>query len=328
MPGPTRRAFLAVAAATPAAGRSPAIVGSNAPPNTPWERQWQRFAENADKAGVPVEMMTGGELGSDEGIIAALRRNRVQIGGFTLAAMANVVPEFALLTIPYFFASAEEAAYVQDTTALTVFEPLLREKGLAFLQWTNSGWAGLFSMTPVRTPGQIKGRKYRAAPAIAHRVFLEAVGADVVPLGLADLIPSLQTGMVEGGVITLSYYGPTFSETARSFTNTLHYPEGGVIAANATWFADLTSAEQTAMRAAFGDIAVLRQEIADIEKSMTASLRAKGVTVLDLTDTEHAQWAAATSGIADRLVADIGGRAPEVLAGLVAARAAFRSRTQ
>lgn len=324
MPMLARRTVLAVGMAAHALARTPAVVGSNAPPNTPWERQWKRFAENATNAGVPVEMMTGGELGSDEGIIAALRRNRVQVGGFTLAAMANVVPEFALLTIPYFFASAEEAAYVQDTTALTVFEPLMREKGLAFLQWTNSGWAGVFSMSPVRTPDQIKGRKFRAAPAIAHRVFLESVGADVVPLGLADVIPALQTGLVEGGVITLPYYGPTFSETARFFTATQHYPEAGVIAANAGWFADLTLSEQVAMRGAFGDIAIVRAEIAETERVMAESLRAKGVTILDLTAAEHAQWASATSTIADRLVATISGRAPEVLAGLTAARDAFR----
>jgi len=318
-----RRTLLA-AAATPSFARAPAVVGSNAPPNTPWERQWKRFAENAAQAGVPVEMMVGGELGGDEGILAALRRNRVQVGGFTLAAMANVVPEFALLTIPYFFASAEEAAYVQDTTALTVFEPLLREKGLAFLQWTNSGWAGLFSTSPIRDPAQLKGHKYRAAPAIAHRVFLEAVGADVVPIGLADLIPALQTGMVEGGVITLSYYGPTFADTAPYFTNTRHYPEAGLVAANADWFSSLTPTEQAAMRNAFGDIAVVRVEIADTEREMTASLRQRGVTILDLSDDERARWADATSSIAERLVREIGGQASAVLAGMTAARDAFR----
>ncbi len=319
---------MAGAIAGPASARAPAIVGSNAPPNTPWERQWQRFARNATAAGIPVEMLTGGELGSDEGIIAALRRNRVQIGGFTLAAMANVVPEFALLTIPYYFASAAEAAYVQDSTSLTVFEPLLRAKGLAFLQWTNSGWAGLFTMTPVRTPDQLRGRKYRAAPAIAHRIFLEEVGADVVPLGLADLIPSLQAGMVEGGVITLSYYGPTVSETARYFTNTRHYPEAGVVAANAAWFSELSGVEQSDLRGAFGAIDQVRAEIADAEDGFARALRAKGISIIELEPQEHQAWIDATKPIERKLVSLIGGAAEEVLGAMNKARLAYRSGTR
>jgi TRAP-type C4-dicarboxylate transport system substrate-binding protein len=322
-----RRTLLATSLIPPAAfAAEPALVGANAPPNTPFEKQWKRFAANAGQAGVPVKLMTSGELGGDEGILASLRRNRIQVGGFTLAAMANVVPEFALLTIPYLFDSAAEAAYVQDITALTVFEPLLREKGLSFLQWTDSGWAGVFSLAPIRVPADVRGKKLRAAPAIAHRTFLEVIGADVVPLGTADIIPSLQTGLIVGGVTTTSYYGPAFSDMARFFTRTRHYPEGGAVVANGAWFGGLSAEQQVAMRRAFGAPAQVRAEIAEADAEISRNLTATGVTFIDLTEGERTEWVEASRAVEEQLVTALGGKAPQVLIALKDARADFRKR--
>lgn len=330
---PRRRALTLAAGAAGTAGaaiavaraQSPAVVGSNAPPNTPWEAQWARFAERAEAGGVPVASMTAGQLGSDETILAALRRNRVQIGGFTLAAVTGVVPELALLTMPYLFADEDEAGYVQDTVVGAVFAPLLREQGLEFLQLTASGWSGIYAKRPVRVPADLRGRKFRSSPTVAHRAFLDAAGADVVPIGLADVIPALETGLVDGGVMVLSYYGPAVSDAARYFTRTRHYYEGGLVLANAAWFDRLDEAQQAALRAAYDTPAQSRAIVRAAEAEILRRLTAKGVTVIEPTPEEHAAWVAATSPAAERLVRDIGGQAADVKARLVAARDAYRA---
>ncbi|MDX2221925.1 MAG: TRAP transporter substrate-binding protein [Rhodospirillaceae bacterium] len=324
-----RRAAIgfATAALVPGArAQAPAVVGSNAPPNTPWEAQWTRFAQRAEAGGVPVSSMTAGQLGSDETILAALRRNRVQVGGFTLAAVTGVVPELALLTMPYLFANEDEAAYVQDTVVGEIFAPLLRAQGLAYLQLTASGWSGIYAKRPVRVPADIKGRKFRSSPTLAHRAFLDAAGADVVPIGLADVIPALETGLVDGGVMVLSYYGPAVSDAAKFFTRTRHYYEGGLVLANAGWFDRLGPAQQAALRAAYDTPAESRAVVRAAEADILAKLAAKGATVIEPTPDEHAAWVAATVSAADRLVRDIGGQAADVRARLVAARDAYRAK--
>jgi TRAP-type C4-dicarboxylate transport system substrate-binding protein len=327
-----RRAVLGLAAAGAWAARagaqSPAVVGSNAPPNTPWEAQGARFARRAEAGGVPVSSMTGGQLGSDETILAGLRRNRVQIGGFTLAAVTGVVPELALLTMPYLFETEDEAGHVQDTVVGEIFAPLLRAQGLEYLQLTASGWSGIYAKRPIRLPADIKGRRFRSSPTLAHRAFLDAAGADVVPIGLADVIPALETGLVDGGVMVLSYYGPAVSDSARFFTRTRHYYEGGLVLANAAWFDRLDPGQQAALRAAYDTPAQSRALVREAEAVILKELAAKGATVIEPTAEEHAAWVAATASAADRLVREIGGQAGEVRARLVAARDAYRARTR
>jgi TRAP-type C4-dicarboxylate transport system substrate-binding protein len=96
------------------------------------------------------------------------------------------------------YASDEEFDYVRDKFA-PVLEKHMEEKGFVILNWGDAGWVHFFSKTPVVTPAEAKALKLFmwSGDETLLQLYRET-GFHPVPLSTTDLLPSLQTGMVNG----------------------------------------------------------------------------------------------------------------------------------
>ena len=73
-------------------------------PNTVGEQQWfdfQRSVEEGTEGRIKVRMLVHGQLGSEEQIVAGLRRDRVQVGNLSAMVASTIVPETAILYAPF-----------------------------------------------------------------------------------------------------------------------------------------------------------------------------------------------------------------------------------
>jgi len=96
------------------------------------------------------------------------------------------------------YESDEEFDFVRDRYA-PVLERKLEEKGFVVLNWGDAGWVRFFSKTPVVTPAEAKELKLFQWSGDTNLVQLyKETGFHPVPLSTNDLLPSLQTGMVNG----------------------------------------------------------------------------------------------------------------------------------
>jgi TRAP-type C4-dicarboxylate transport system substrate-binding protein len=96
------------------------------------------------------------------------------------------------------YASDEEFDYVRDRYA-PVLEKHMAEKGFVVLNWGDAGWVHFFSKAPVVTPAEAKALKlFMWAGDTTLLQLYKETGFHPVPLSTADLLPSLQTGMVNG----------------------------------------------------------------------------------------------------------------------------------
>lgn len=60
--------------------------------NSPWDRHWDYFKAKIDETpDVEMEYFIRGEVGTEEMMLTALRRNRVQIGGITMWGLSGLV---------------------------------------------------------------------------------------------------------------------------------------------------------------------------------------------------------------------------------------------
>lgn len=323
-------ALLMICAVLPCIAHGAPLVGravAFAQPNSVWDQEWQRVKRGLDAQDqVRLEYFTRGERGSEEQMLHDIRRGRAHLGGMSLQGLASVVPELNIAMAPYVFESAAEVDFVYDNYLFDVFDPLFAEQNLALLQWVDVGWSGIYSGRPVALPSDARGMRLRGSPNPAAQAFLAAIGADSIPLGSGDLVPSLQTGLIEGGVSSVIFHFFVTRKYAPHLTLSRHSYDTGAIVVNRRWFESATEAQRDVLRQAWGDAAEARAAVRAVNRVAVETMRQEGIAVRDLTDAELDPWRQATGHIVAELIAHIGPGAQTVHDAIVAGKRAYALR--
>ena len=300
-------------------------------PDTPWHDFWLRFAatlEQNDGAGeIDLDLFISGELGSEETALANLRRGRIQVGGFALQGVATLIPELNVLLAPYLFDSREEAAFVMDHYLSDAYAKLFAEKGLTLIQWSEVGWFYIYGKKPLTTPVATRGISMRSSNALGSRYFAEAIGADLIPLSFAEVIPALQTNLIESGQTGVGMY--TLAGIARAAPHlalTRHAFDMGPILANKDWYDGLSDRRRRLIFDSIESAEVNRTLIrAALDDYFQNSLPAMAVTVHELNEEQQAQWRAVALPTHRKLLRDTGGQAEHIYALVQRGKADFKS---
>lgn len=299
-------------------------------PNTAGEQQWfdfQRNVEQGTEGRIRVRMLVHGQLGSEEQVVAGLRRERAHVGNLSAMAASTIVPETAILYAPFLFDSEEEADFVYDHYLTDLFAGLFAEQGLHLMRWNEIGFHHIYSVKPLVSPDDMRGRRFRVSASEAARRFARALDADVIPLGFGDIVPSLQTGLIEAGENSVSMYVRTgTSGEAPHLTLTGHCFGVSVIVANKAWWDRLDEADREIMATAYPSVResrrVTREEAAqDLEDAADF-----GIVPRRPDDAERMAWAAAVRHVPAELAAAVGGRSDRVLETIATGKAAFARR--
>ncbi|MFK7957702.1 MAG: TRAP transporter substrate-binding protein [Lysobacterales bacterium] len=291
-------------------------VSSLAVPNTPWHDMWTRFGKRYTAqmpADTTLDLFITGQIGSEETALSNLRRGRLQISGFSLQGLATVVPELSVLIAPYLFESQAQADFVLDEYLTPIFRELLAEKNLQLLQWSEVGWFHIYGRKPILDPADAQGLSMRSSNALGSRMFGEAIGADLIPVTFSEVIPSLQTGLIEsgqGGIGMFAIGG--ISREAKHFNLTRHALDTGLTVANLDWYTAQGPQGQHRVMRSLDETAesrrLIRAEIARIGKGFDDL----GVTMHQPNDEQMARWKTLGLATHEQMVVQIGGRAAEV----------------
>lgn len=292
-------------------------IAALSPPGTPWHDGWVRFEERFDAmedTGLELDMFITGQLGSEETMLSGLRRGRLHIGGFSLQGLAVVVPELNVLLAPFLFDSVQEIDFVTDHYLTPAFRELFAEKDMELLQWAEVGWTHVYGLTPIVTPDDARNRPMRASNAMGSQIFTEAIGADSTPVTFSEVIPSLQTGLIESGQSGTGMYAIAgISREAKHLTLTRHAFDTGLIVAYRPWFRALEEEQQQALLDALDPLQFSREDVRRmLHRMLTEELPAQSVTIHELSPAERARWHEALAGTHEVLLQRIGGRAREI----------------
>ncbi len=297
-------------------------------PNTIGEQHWfafQRKVEEGTQGRFKVRMLVHGQF-SEEQIAAGLRRGRVHIGNLSAMMASTLVPETAILYAPFLFESEEQADFVYDHYLTELFTSLLAEQGLHLVSWSEIGFHHIYSVTPMLSPADMRGRRFRVSASEASRLFAEALGADVIPLGFGELVPSLQTGLIEAGENSLSLYVRTGTPgEAPHITLTAHSFGMSVIVADKAWWDSLADADREIIAFAYPSIAETRKDTrAEAERDLE-NAQSFGITPRWPEPDERDRWAAAVAHVPEELARAVGGRSSLVLETIAEGKAAYAS---
>jgi TRAP-type C4-dicarboxylate transport system substrate-binding protein len=292
------------------------------------EALWFEFEQRVEqqRRDFDVRLLIRGETGPEEQMLSMLRRGRLQVAGGSFAGLATLVPEIALLSSPFLFDSEAEVDFVMDRYMTPLFRELFTAKGLHLMQWTDIGWVNLYGQRALTLPSELRGRRIRASSSLASQAFISEVGADTITLPFSEVVPSLQTGLIEGGVTSVTMYTLSgISTEAPHFVLTQHSYDMGVMLANGAWFATLDRVGQRVVENGFGGAAHARRSARAAVAALEQVLPSKGVTVHRPTPEQRAAWREAAWPSHQRLVERIGGAAPRVYAALTTGLTAFRA---
>ena len=105
----------------------------------------------------------------------------------------GILPLLGVFDIPFMFKDTAHAYRVLDGKIGQEIMEKLRDSGLKGLAYWDTGWRELTnSRGPVRTPADVKGLKVRTNGSPAHNETWKLLGANPVPMPLANCTPRLK----------------------------------------------------------------------------------------------------------------------------------------
>lgn len=295
-------------------------------PDSVWWDQWMSFQSKIDSnPDFDLEWYLRGELGSEQQLITGARRNRIQIVSVSSQGMTSLVPEMGVLLAPYVFDSIEEADFVLDNYLAEPIRQFFSELDLEVLHFTDVGWTVLYTVDqPVLVPSDLNGMTLRISPSIILQSFVEAVGADYAVLELGELVPGLQTGMVQGGLSNIVFVHNALNGQVCCATRLKGMYEMGANFANKRWLASATDAQKAALIESYDQLDVSRPNVRAYVEGVVKQGEANGMSYFDLTEDQRKLWKDASASGLQRILDDTGADGARLYDLLLEGKAAFR----
>ncbi len=231
-----------LAALAPAAHAEPVTIklGTLAPQGSSWHDLLKELAQRWEQASggqVRLRVYAGGAQGSEGDMVRKIAIGQLQAAAISNVGMHDVLPEPQVFSVPFLFddEAQMECAFEKMRPKL---DEALAKRGLVALQWSRVGSIYLFCDAPRRTPGDMKSAKVWAWEGDPKSVeAYRAAGLYPVVLAATDIMPSLQTGMIDC-VPNI----PLYVLTARFFDKANHmmdapwsYMVGATVVRKETW---------------------------------------------------------------------------------------------
>ena len=201
----------------------------------------EKFAELvAQKSGgkITVRPFPGGTLGPDLQVVSAMQGGTIDLNVMNASLLAGNVKEMAVLDFPYLFDNAGEADAVIDGVIGKKLIDKLPAKGLVGLAYWDLGFREMHTRSkPIAKADDLRGLKMRVIPTPIYVDFMNATGANAVPMPFTETYTALEQGAIDGMTNPLlNIPDGKYNEVSKHLTLTNHmYTPQIVIASKRTW---------------------------------------------------------------------------------------------
>ena len=257
---------------------------------------WRRAEGN----GAQFTVFPNGAQGSEADTV---RRMRIgQLSGAMVSVMGLREIDSgtsALQLMPLMFRSWDEVD-AAGARVRPLLEQRLLDKGYVVLFWGEGGWVRFFSKEPAIRPSDFKKLKIFAWSGDSQQVALmKALGYQPVVLETADILPGLQTGLVNLVPVTATWaLASQIDAVAPHMLDIRWVPiVGAAVKRRSTWDA-LSPAGRRALKSASEKATdALRAQRASADREAVAAMKARGLQVHALAPHVEAEWHALAEAI-------------------------------
>jgi tripartite ATP-independent transporter DctP family solute receptor len=299
-----------------------------APEGSPWTNELSKLKkriESESSGQIKIKVYPGGQMGGENEILQQVIRGKLQGAGLTAGALANTIKEINVLEIPYLFASLNEADCILDKHVLDDYKALFDAKGLVFVTWAENGYRSIGTKSKlIKTPDDMKGIKIRIQESPVHIAYWKQLGVSGIPIAIPEVLPSLQTGGVDGFDNTPLFTLAAEWQTAiKHFSLTRHiYQPAAIVYSKKFW--DTLDDDQKKILMGEGNAIApsARQAVRAIEKNMIATLKKAEVEVYEPNAADLAGFKSGAGAMAGPTVAKIGGNSKAIYDKIISAKKA------
>ena len=180
-----------IAGAAGTAGADTLRFASEAPRSDTQSIAGQRFNEllkEKTKGALDIKIFADSSLGAFQAAISGVRGGTIDIIVSGSGNFAGLVPLMGIFDIPFMFKDTAHAYRVLDGKPGQDMLDKLGEFNMKGLAYWDNGWRQMSnSKHPINTPADVKGLKMRTTGSPAHIEAFKLLGANPVPMPLAEL---------------------------------------------------------------------------------------------------------------------------------------------
>jgi TRAP-type C4-dicarboxylate transport system substrate-binding protein len=192
-------AFALVGGGGTARAQTSLKIATLAPEGSAWMvafHEWATKVEEHTGGKIKIKFFAGGTAGDERDAVRKMRLGQLNGAAVTSIGLGLINSEVRVLELPMLIGSYDELDYVRNKLDLELRKKF-EDKGYVLLAWGDVGPVHIFSNVPLKSKADLAQTKMWAwvDDPLVKELFHQ-LGTSGVPLGVPDVLPSLQTGLI------------------------------------------------------------------------------------------------------------------------------------
>jgi TRAP-type C4-dicarboxylate transport system substrate-binding protein len=267
-----------------------------APKGSTNHRALQEMGEKwrqAQGAGSTFTIYTDGTQGGEGDVVRRMRVGQLNAALLSAVGLSEIDTGVgALQYVPMLYRNWEEVDYARERVRGTLEKRLL-DKGFVVLFWGDAGWVRYFAREPAVRPSDFRKTKMWVWAGNTDQAdMLKSMGYQVVPLEVTDILPGLQTGLINSLPA-----GAYFALAGQFDTVAKHMVDlkwavlmGGAVVTKKVWDG-MSQAGREQLRAAAEQAGLkIRTRARQEDQEAVEAMKKRGLTVHPVTPEVEAEW--------------------------------------
>ncbi len=308
-------------AATPAAAEDAKLtykLAYHLPSSHPLGKGVDSFVKKVEektKGNIKIDVYPAGQLYNDKSMNDAIMSGGIDMGLNSVSRWSSVIPAMEVFDVPFLFPTYEKVDKAIDGGLGEKLAAEMAQKNVRPIIWADYGFVQFANnKKEIKKPADFAGLKIRGYGEMPSET-IKALGASPVTMGSGEVYMALQRGVIDGQTSgTTAMYDRKMFEVTKYLTITNHaYPEF-ILAMNDKSFAKMSAAQQKAFMEAANEVRDdLRKNAKAEDAAALEKLKAAGMEVYVVPESDLKEWQAATKPCLDIFVKNAGKLGQELI---------------
>jgi tripartite ATP-independent transporter DctP family solute receptor len=284
--------------------------------------KFEELVETGSNGEIDVQIFPSSQMGPDREMIEGVQTGVLEMAIPPSSFFAGWDPAFAVIELPYMYASKDIAFDVLDGAAGDSMLARVENQGLVGLGWLELGVRNVTNnVRPIASPQDLEGVKLRTMKVPAHVATFESLGANPTPMNFGEVYSALQQGVIDGQENPLAIItSQRFYEVQKYLSTTGHVFAVYMPVVSKPFFDSLSAEHQQLIRASMARARAHQAELVAAEDaSQLDEIRSAGVEVLELTAEQRQAFADQTESVRLQYRDEVGAEAYDAWVAAVSA---------